>query len=278
MHTEEQNEYQNRDQEASHGPRPDSMELRQQVANDLKSKLDEFEDHKKGLKVLAALMGIHEKTLKRLLECENRPGYQTLFKIYRVIYRTTNDTKLIETVPPIIREVLLKGNPKGMDLNVNYTLDVERELRQDPIFSEIYFLCGTGGCTREYISFQYGRYGEETLNKMIEQEVVAPINKNTFVLGNNQANFSPETIKQTGMRLIDRFHKPENSDQPGENYQSLYASGLTEEAYNEWLKIDEKAFRDKVKIASNPKSKGDIKAFTMTTIDTLRPTKKETRH
>lgn len=256
----------------------EAYELREQVAIDLKQKLTEFNDAKKGLKAMAMLMGIHEKTLKRLIDCENRPGYQTVFKIYRVLYHSNNDTQLLEMVPKAVRDFLLKAHPRGLSDTVHYSINIERELQRDPVFCEIYFLCGAGGVTKEYISYHYGRYGERTLDRMIDQDIVAAINKNTFILGTNQASFTGETLSAVGQHLVQRFHKPDDGDELGENYLSLYAEGLNEEAYNEWLKIDKEAFQKKIKIAENKSNWGEIKAFCFGVIDTLREPKKEMKH
>lgn len=252
--------------------------LRNQVASDLKDRLAEFPDPKKGIKILATMMGIHEKTLKRLLEGLNKPGYQTLLKIYRCLFHTQNDSKLLQLVPSIVQKNMIRGNPNNITMNVNYTLDVERELNRDPIFCEIYFLCAADGVTKEYISYHYGRYGEKILQKMLEQEVIAPISKNKFVLGENQASLGPETLKRIGLHLVDSFSKPENSDLSGENFCAFYAEGLSEEAYDKWIKIDEESFRQKMEITRDPSAKGEIKAYTFLSTDTLTPNKKETRH
>jgi hypothetical protein len=253
-------------------------ELRQQVSEDLIKKVNEFNDPKKGIKAMAMLMGIHEKTLKRLISCENRPGYQTVFKIYRVLYHSNNDTQLLKLVPDSVREFLTKASPRGSVDTVHYCLDIEKELVRDPVFCEIYFLCAAGGTTKEYVSFHYGMYGGRLLEKMVEQEVLAVINKGTYILGTNQAAMTVETIHHVGVHLTNRFYKQENSDELGENYISLHSQGLTEEAYNEWLTADKEAFQKKLEILSIPENIGPIKAFTFGVTDTLREPRNEIKH
>jgi hypothetical protein len=252
--------------------------LKLQVAEDLKKKLAEFNDPKKGIKVMAMLMGIHEKTLKRLIDCENRPGYQTVFKIYRVLFHSQNDTQLLELVPNPIKEFLIKAHPRGLNDTVRYNLNVEVELKKDPVFCEIYFLAAAGGITKEFISFHYGKYGERVLDKMVEQDVLAPLGKNKYILGTNQASMTVETMSLVGQHLVDRYYKAENSDNMGDNYISFYAQGLSEEAYNQWLKIDKEAFLKKTEIVKDSTNWGDIKAFTFGVTDTLTESKKELKH
>lgn len=254
------------------------LDLKEQVSKDLKKKLSEFNDPKKGIKVMAMLMGIHEKTLKRLIDCENKPGYQTVFKIYRVLYHSQNDTQLLELVPNPIKEFLIKAHPRGLNDTVRYNINVESEIQRDPVFCEIYCLAGAGGVSREYISFHYGKYGEKVVEKMLEQDILAIIKKNEYVLGTNQASMTVETLSRVGSHLVERYYKPENSDEMGENFLSLHIQGLSEEAYNQWLQIDDEAYRKKSKIAEDSKNWGNIKAFTFNTTDTLREPQKELKH
>jgi len=246
-----------------------NMKLRLQVARDLQEKVDEYTDPKKGMKALAILMGIHEKTLKRLISCENRPGYQTLFKIYRTIYHTNNDTQVISLAPKIVKEFLLKTHPKGMSEAIQYTLDIERELRKDPVFSEIYLLCGTGGTTREYVAYNFGRYGERVFEKMIDQEVITPVDKFHYKLGKNQAPLNVETLLSMGIQLTERYFKSRNTDNMGDNYISFFAEGINAETYQKWLEIDKEAFQKKIALANKSENKGDIKTFTFGVTETM---------
>ncbi len=269
MNFEPQNSHSNESNPSLNKDVDSNMELRLQVSKDLQDKVAEYSDPKKGIKALAILMGIHEKTLKRLISCENRPGYQTLFKIYRTIYHTNNDTQVISMAPTIIKEFLLKTHPKGMSEAIQYTLDVERELRKDPVFSEIYLLCGTGGTTREYVAYNFGRYGERVFEKMIDQEVITPVDKFRYELGNNQAPLSVETLLSMGIQLTERYFKSGNTDNMGDNYVSFFAEGINAETYQKWLEIDKEAFQKKIALASKSENRGDLKAFTFGVTETM---------
>jgi hypothetical protein len=104
---------------------------------------------------------------------------------------------------------------------------------------------------------------------MLEQKVLIPFDKAQFVLGPNQANFSPDSLKKISIHLAERFSKPSMSDVRGSNYQSLFAYSLNPDAYNEWLKIDEEAYKKKVDLARKKESRGNLKVFTYQCTDTL---------
>ena len=202
----------------------------EQVAYDLQKQLETFRDAKIGLRLLSQKMGIHEKTLGRLLRGENKPGYQTLYKIYRCLLNEKDDALLLERMPQVIREAIRKGNPKKLEANKSYTLNVLQELRQNTVFQELYFLCACHPLSADQIKEQYGLKGMAILERMLELQVLEESAFQNYVLGRNQTNIDAE--------------------------------GLNEEAYAEWLKIDEEAFAKKVELSKLGHSRGSLRAMT----------------
>ncbi len=244
--------------------------LKEQVAHDLSQKIDQFKSPSKGLKQLGQMMGIHDKTLKRLIDKQNRPNYQTLLKIYRCLLKTQKDNVVWEKAPKIVQEFFKKSAFHPPTSQIDYEMDVEKEIVKNPVFAEIYFLCGTGGITREYIRFQFGQMGDDIFEKMIEEDIICPKDHHKFELGNKRATLSPETIKHLAIHFMETFAKPELNDQSGANFLALYAQGVNQETYNSWIKIDEEATRKKIELAQNPDNQGDIQAFTVLTTETFR--------
>ncbi|MDD0851467.1 hypothetical protein HBN50_00100 [Halobacteriovorax sp. GB3] len=243
--------------------------LRVQVAMDLKRKLEEYRDPKVGVRLLAQKMEISERTLQRLINQENRPTYQTLFKIYRVLFNTTNDALLLEIVPEVIQEEIKKHNPNKLNKSVQYLTDIESEILYDRCFCEIYFMAACSPLSKELVQYRYGLHGVETLEKMIELQALKQTKEGLYILGANQTTLSANTLKRVGLSLTEKFSKPTNTEVGGENLIAFFAEGLSEEAYDEWLQVDERAFREKVKIAQKSKAKGDIRAFTYMVTDTM---------
>lgn len=248
-----------------------ALSLNEQVSRDLSAALCEYKDEKIGIRLLASRMHIHEKTLKRLLLKEHTPGYQTLYKLYRVLSNSKNDSELLEKVSPIVKAALERGNPKVMSKEIIFHSDLEDELVRDRCFSEIYFMAGCGPLSKEYIGFRFGEHGLETMRRMLKLEVLDVQKDGSLVIGKNQINMSASTIKLMGLQLIDRFLRPEMTDDNGENFEGIYAEGLSEEAYNEWLKIDEEAYRKKIELCRKKENRGKIKAFTFMATDKLNP-------
>lgn len=246
-----------------------SNDLKDQLALDLKNYLAQYSNQTIGLRLMSQDMGIHKRTLLRLIEGENKAGYLTLYKIYRVIYNTRNDSDVFKRAPEVIQQALKAGNPKPVDREINYSVDIEQEICRDRCFGEIYLLAGCGSISQDLVLFRFGQYGLETVNRMLKLRVLTETKQGHYILGENQANLSAQTIKYLGMDLIQRFSDPERTDDLGENFMGLYVEGLSEEGYQEWLKIEEESYQKKIELASKSQFKGHIKAFTFQVTDKL---------
>lgn len=240
------------------------------VAASLEQALASFKDPKKGLRILSRKMGVHEKTLKRLLHREHRPGYITLYKIFRVLTQAPDDIALLELVPASVREELIRENPKPHTPGVVYRGDFEKDLLKDQVFAEIYFAAAAGGIRRPEIQAHYGRHGLKVLDRMTLLRLTKEQRPEFYVLGENQLNLTSRGIKHVALSLSESFAEPELTDEPGQNYMCVYAEGLTPEAYSEWLRIEEEAYRQKTALARDPRNLGPIRAFTVQITDQIR--------
>ncbi len=245
------------------------MGLIEQVSYDLDKKLREFKNVKIGVRLISEKSGVSERTIYRLLAKENKPTYQTLYKLYRIIFNTSNESLLLTLVPDVIREEIKKCNPNVISQQIQYHEEVEAQMAYDRTFAEIYIMAACAPITTELIQYRYGMSGMLTVEKMLEMKTLAQTKSGTYILGENQANFSAKTLKRLGLSLTEKYCKPQNAESFGENIISFFADGLSEEAYDKWLEIDARAFQEKVAIANLEKSKGTKRAFTFNVTDSL---------
>jgi len=243
--------------------------LKERVALDLEKKLTEYRDRKVGVRLLAQKIDVNERTISRLLRRENRPTYQTLLKIYGVIFNTTNNAQIVSLVPEIISEEIKKHCPEVESLKSATMPAIESELLYDKCFAEIYIMAGCGPLSIEFVQYRYGINGVETLEKMVELKALKISKDGQYILGENVVNFSPELLKRVGNNISEKFCKPNNSEVGGENLIAFYADGLSDEAYNEWLKVDERAYREKINISKQDGAKGNKRVFTYMVTDTF---------
>lgn len=245
------------------------MDLREQVSTDLRNYLNEFSDPKKAVRIASINIGIHQKTLKRLIDQSNTPTYLTLYKIYREVFKIQNDSLLLQMVPEVVKKELILENPKDIVSHIQFNVEVEDSINSDPVFMDIYFLSNAGILTREYIQFKFGEYGMLIVSKMLKNNILELNDNGVFVQGTNQANLSPSTIKRSGLYIIDKYLSPESCEEKGNNFCGVFVEGLTEEGFNEWLKVDHEAFYKKVEISKKHKDNNGIKAFTFMATDSM---------
>lgn len=244
--------------------------LKERVSTDLEKKLTEYRDRKVGVRLLAQKIEVNERTISRLLKKENRPTYQTLLKIYGAIFSTCNEAQIIELCPEIVAEEIRKHYPNVGKKSAAPMPKIENELLYDRCFTDLYIMAGCGPLSLEFVQYRYGLHGVETLEKMVELRAIKISKEGQYILGDNQVNFSPKLLKRIGLNIAEKFSKPQNSEIGGENLIGFYADGLSDEAYDEWLKVDEQAFREKVKISNRDGAKGNKKVFTYMVTDTFK--------
>ncbi len=239
------------------------------VFDDLNRYLSEAEDPRRRLKFMAKRTLIHEKTLQRLVNRENKPTYITVFKIYRFLLNEQDDQRLLELVPEEVASFLKNANPQSFEKHATYTQDLETELRANPVIAEIVVLCATGPIKISYIKSRFGEYGLKIIETLVQRNVLQMINHQDVCSGTVQVNMSPETLVSIGVQMVQAHAKPEKSYETGENFLAFYAEGLTDTALQKWLEIDAEAFRKKVEIAKRSESRGDLRVFTFIATDSV---------
>ena len=83
-----------------------------QVAFDLASYLGQYPNKSFAIRILSKETGLNEKTLKRLLNRENKPTYQTLFKLYSIFLEEECFQKLLAKSPEVVRSYLAQYTPE----------------------------------------------------------------------------------------------------------------------------------------------------------------------
>jgi hypothetical protein len=246
-----------------------------QLANDLAKFLQSSSEPKKFLKSLSNKMGVHEKTLSRILNQENKPHYMTVMKIYRYILSEFDDSKVIQKAPEVIRKYLIFSIPTAVEKDIQYFSSIDKDIQGNPVFAEMYVLAGSGALKKTDIIQRFGKYGIEILEQMLTKKVLAEIRAGEFVLGPNQTNLTPETVLSLGIQLSQSYAKPENGYEMKNHFFGFFAEGLTEAAYQRWVKIDEEAYFKKLELVKDPYNLGSKKAFTFQITETLEPREKK---
>lgn len=239
------------------------------VFDDLNRYLSESEDPRRRLKFMAKRTLIHEKTLQRLVNRENKPTYITVFKIYRFLLNEQDDQRLLELVPEEVATFLKNANPQSFEKHATYTQDLEAELRGNPVMAELVVLCATGPVKIAYIKSRFGDYGMKIVETLVQRNVLQMVTQQEVCSGTVQVNMSPETLVTIGVQMVQSHLKPEKGYETGENFLGFYAEGLSDAALQKWLEIDAEAFRKKVAVAKLQESRGDLRVFTFMATDSV---------
>lgn len=246
---------------------PKSMPLGDQVAFDMAQYLDRFPNKSFAIRVLARECELNEKTIKRILNRENKPTYQTLTKLYSVFFEIQDFDVLLEKCPEVVRSYIEDYSPTAVVAHQKSNDDLIALLKKEPLLAEIYILAGTNPIDVRAIGFRYGQYGVELVEKLANENILVAVAKDKYILSPTAPNLDGDALKFLGEYFVHRFSKPKAV--MSENTIAFYAEGLNEEGMKEWLKIDDEAFYKKLEIAKQNKFRGTIPVFTFCATDTI---------
>ncbi len=241
----------------------------EQLAADINAALVQSKDSKKKIRHIADKTGIHQKTLLRLSRSENKPNYMTVFKVYRYLLNLNDDIAVLDQCPEVIKKFLVTNTPATLQKSKHYILSVDLKISQNPIFAEIYVLCSISKVKSKDIHIRFGDYGLELIEQMCNDQVLRHVGENEYILGDNQANLSTESLVTLGKQFVNTYAKPKNSYENGYNYITFMAEGLSNTAYQQLLYIDVEAHKQKTALINDPSNLGKNKFFSFTITDTI---------
>ncbi len=228
-----------------------------------------YKDKKIGIKKISSRLNIHERTLNRFLNLENKPNYQTLLKIYKHHFNEYDESKLIDLLPEYVKEHLKPFLVNSRPVQVQVTNVVDELLRNNPVAADIYVLAGTGVFHLNSIKKKFGLYGLDVLNQLLKLKILKEVEKNYYSLGEWQAEFAGETILKAGLAVTQNHFSVLNAEELNHNHIGFLAEGLNEESYLKWLKIDQEAFLKKSQIMQDSQNHGPLRVYTFMATDRL---------
>lgn len=244
--------------------------LYRQIRDDLDSFLSKFSNKSFAIRVLSKESEISEKTIRRILDNQNRPTYDTIYSIYSVMFENENEVELLETVPKIVSAYLKSKTVRKLKKKKNKQEFNFLELfKKDPILCELFIKSALGGISTSATAYRYGQYGIELIEKLVLMNVVKEVEKGIYKITNSAPRIEGELLKFVGLRFSDSFGKPKNSDVTDQNVMSFYATNLNDEGFKEWIRIDTEAFYKKIEVANNKQFKGTKSYFTFNSTDSI---------
>lgn len=239
------------------------------VSADLNAYLNQGSDRQKRLNFLSRKLEIHKKTLNRISAKENSPSNATVIKLYRFLLNVDSDFKVLQLVPAPICEFLKKAFPENITENSGYSEENIKILNENPVALEIYLLAAVKTLKTSDLKKKFGAYGLNILADLVKENLLRENHPGEFTLGPRKFTFKPELVIQAGKLAVAGYAKPGSGYEIGKHFAGFYAEKLNEQAYKEWLAIDQEALAKKIELAQKPESAGTIPAFCFNIVETF---------
>lgn len=248
-----------------------TLSLEKQLALDLQNYLNQFPNEKFAMRIVSQETGLNQKTIKRLLNCENKPTHQTLLKLYALFFQLDDYQEVLKKVPFVIKERIQNYSPDEEVLGKKRKCQTGllEMLKNEPLASELVILAALMPIQMSTICFRYGDYGLKVLKQLKNAGILVEQEKDCYIMAPQGPEFDAECLKLLGLHFTQRFSKTSQAKVHNLNILSFYAECLNEKGKQEWLKVDTESFYKKVEIAKSPENKGTIPMFTFTTTDTI---------
>ena len=239
------------------------------VSDDLNVYLNQGNDRQKRLNFLSRKIDIHKKTLHRISVKENSPSYPTIMKLYRFLYNVDSDAKVLEKVPEAVRNFLNKSFPEKATQVSEFNDKAFKVFANNKAALEIYLTAAIKGLHKSELKSQFGEYGLSLIKQLIEEQLISESSPDFYTQGAKNFSLPPEMLVNSGNILTGRFAKPSLCYLLNKNFVGFYGETLNDSAYQEWIRIDQQAMKQKIEVAQRKESRGTIPAFSFCIIETL---------
>ncbi len=247
--------------------KPSEPSLQTQLASDLAAYLKKFPNKNFAIRILAKESGLNEKTIRRLLSEENRPTYQTTFKLYSIFLEEEAYDKLLALCPAVVRTYLQDFSPSQSVANHTREAKLLELFQSEPVSAELFVMAGTGSLKQSEVEKQFGQYGLAILKRLLEAGLLLEVSKGTYSLSPKVPNLDGQVLKVLGEYFVRNFSKPR--EVMSENTISFYAESLNEDGLKAWLSLDRETFYKKLEIAKDPKYRGTNRVFSFVATDQI---------
>lgn len=246
----------------------ESEELQAVIRRDLLNYLGLESDLRRKLHFLSFKSDLNKRTLNRILNRENRASYATVLRLYRFLLNTEDDKMVMEKAPEVVGKFLMDSYPAHSASIRNQGSTHVKFLEENSVALAIYVLALAGDLNLERIEKQFGHYGVQMFEKLVQEKLVCEISPGLFAEGSKKADFSPAMVFKAGQISVETFGKPKNGYEIGSHFAGFYAEKISAACFKEWQRIDHEAFKLKIEAAEKCQKTRTIPAFTFTVSET----------
>jgi hypothetical protein len=235
------------------------------IGNDLEKLLEQFKNRDAGIRILARKTQISEKSLKRFLEKSSEPHYNTIISFYKYFFEVFPEieSEKHDQLKAFLKKEILSSTEKGK-------IELENLLRENPIFRKIFLYTRTGEISREWVVLEFGKYGLEILEKMIEENVVMETDRGIYGQGPVNVHKGPVTLKVIMKDLLSEHLNEERLSFRGLNSAFYAIEGVDLETKLNLIKESEDYKRRIAQILTSEFRPGSERVFIINCVDSLK--------
>lgn len=214
--------------------------------------------------LLAKKSGVGESTIRRILQREVKPNFETILNILNITSELSEIKHIINNEFPDIGRVM-----SSVFNNNNKTKVLPDELEKiAQTYEGTLIFCLAGGRRKtkyDDVVKLLGKKGEKVLNNLIDLNAIKI--ENNYVTSNIEIVLNSETLKSIAVNLLHQF----DMDKIGKSPTALIAESetLTNEAILEINKIIWNAYEQISKIKNDHNNTGEIPMYYLMALNTI---------
>ena len=246
-----------------------------EVLTHLQALLSEFLEKHPNMTIngLSKRCSVSEPTLRRIKngQVKTLPSVTTIVDILSYISKEKTIVRLVEKYPGPIADFLKEKIPQTNNSKTPEYSELLNRTLKDPVKYIIYKLAAndTGVDLEKIVEF-FGRYGENHLDELLQQNLVEQRGDRYFAKIENFV--LSHDLFVSHFKTVADFIKPHKLITASKSHSPLFANysgSLNKKAYSTILNIQRAAFKKIISVLVDEKSSGEIPTFIIGAVDTL---------
>ncbi len=244
-------------------------ELKVQIAKDLDELLSQYNNRDIGIRIIGEKTNIGEKTLKRIIGQESIPHTNTVRGFYSYFLKINpGESEIHQKIQKLIAKESISTLLSSYDQESDS--DLAQLLVENKVLREIYLYSRTGHITQAWVKNEYGKYGMEIVQFMLDQNILLEIEKNIYVQGAINISKTSAGLKKILEELVVEHLDKEKLEMHGQSSAYYMVEGISENAKSMILDKMEECKGNIAKIMFDKSNRGCQRVFVLSVLDELK--------
>lgn len=221
-----------------------------------------------GLRILAEKTGISEKTYRRIIEKVTVPHLSTTERFYQYFFEIVKDEQ-IELRHREIKKIVCQQATLS---EAHCDRQLESILEDNKVLREIFLYSRTGVITRQFVKDEFGKYGIEMLDLLLNHSVLIEAEKGVYIAGNISISKTNKSIKKIVTELISDNLDADKLSELGHNKAFYAIEGVDAESKQKLLQLMDEYQEKLMNFLLKQAKPGDNRMFVAAAADQLKRT------